>query len=112
MLYDLNNVNEVNGSYLVTALNIAFERYQAGEPDRACPLVNPARLISHDTIEMETQQAGFRFEITFNDYSAQLVAYGPDNGADIIVAGAIENAQMDFENEFANGCLQAIKKWW
>ena len=113
MMYDLNNVNEVNGSYLVTALNIAFERYQTGEPDRECPLVNPAHLTGPDTIKMDTQQAGFKFEIAFNDYSAQLVAYDPDNDdVEIIAAGAIENDQMDFENEFANGCLKAIMKWW
>lgn len=113
MLYDMNSISEVNPAYLVTSLNNTFKTYQSGEPDRACPLVNKAWQSSDNTITMNTQEAALSFEIEFNDYSASLSVYDPElDTTTVLLAGAIENGQNDFEEEFANGCLLAIMAWW
>ena len=113
MLYDKDAIYEINGSELVDSLNEAFKDYQQGEPDRAVPLVKEARFTNYDKITMTTKEAGIIFEITFNDYYAELVAnMQEDKTTELILAGAIENGQFDFEDEFAKGCVKAIKEWW
>jgi len=108
MIYNLNKICTVNGSYLTDELNEAFKPWQTGEPDRKVPLVYPGKQVDPDNIVIDTQEAGVKFLVEFNEYSAQLM----DSDYNVICAGSIDNGEIDFEHEFAAACVKAIKEWW
>ena len=108
MIYNLDDICTINGSYLTDELNEVFKPWQTGEPDREIPLMEKAVQTDPETIEMNTQE-GSKLWIEYNDYSAQLVA-GDD--CRVLCAGSIDNGGIDFEHEFALACVHAIKKWW
>lgn len=107
MIYNLYKICTVNGSYLTDELNDAFKPWQTGEPDREVPLMEKAKQVDPETIQMNTQE-GSKLWIEYNDYSAQLVA-GDD--CQVLCAGAIDSEEIDFEHEFALACVKAIKEW-
>lgn len=96
MIYNVDKLCTVNGSYLKDELNEAFKPWQT-------------KVVQTDpeTIEMNTQE-GNKFLVEFNEYSAQLM----DSDYNVICAGAIDNGGIDFEHEFATACVKAIKEWW
>ena len=113
MIYNLDDINEINGAYLVKELDKAFKPWQSGEPDRGVPLVVSPKQKGIHEIEMRTIEAGYVFTIYFDEYSAQLVASDLDgNQVEVVCAGSIENGQDDFETEFSLACVKAIKAWW
>jgi len=108
MIYNVDKVCTVNGSYLKDKLNEAFKPWQTGEPDREVPLMEKAKQVGPETIEMNTQE-GSKIWVEFNEYSAQLLA-GDD--CRVLCAGSIDNGGIYFEHEFAAACVKAIKEWW
>lgn len=108
MIYNVDDICMVNGSYLTDELNEVFKPWQTGEPDRDLPLMEKAAQVDHEIIEMNTQ-AGIRLWVEYNDYSAQLLA-GDD--CELLCAGSIDNGGIYFEHEFALACVKAIKEWW
>lgn len=108
MIYNVDDICTVNGSYLTDELNEVFKPWQTGEPDREIPVMEKAVQTDPETIEMNTQW-GSKLWIEYNDYSAQLIA-GDD--CEVLCAGSIDNGGIDFEHEFALACLHAIKEWY
>ena len=108
MIYNVDDICMVNGSYLTDELNEVFKPWQTGEPDREVPVMEKAVQTDPETIEMNTQE-GIKFWVEFSDYSAQLLA-GDD--CELLCAGSVDNGGIDFEHEFALACVHAIKEWW
>ena len=108
MIYNVDDICTVNGDYLKDELNEAFKPWQTGEPDREVPLMEKAKQVDPDNIVIDTQEAGVKFLVEFNEYSAQLM----DSDYNVICAGSIDNGGIDFEHEFALACVKAIKEWW
>lgn len=97
MIYNVDKICTVNGSYLTDELNEAFKPWQTKVVQ-----TDP------DNIVIDTQEAGVKFLVEFNEYSAQLM----DSDYNVICAGSIDNGGIDFEHEFALACVKAIKEWW
>lgn len=116
MLINPSNVTEVNGSFLLDSLDEAFTPWQSGEPDRRIPLVFKPRWINDHIILISTQEASIVFYVTFDDYSARLVATNDDKARpedlEPILVGMVGQNQDDFEEAFADGCISAIAQWW
>ena len=108
MIYNLGKICTINGGYLEDKLNEAFKPWQTGEPDRDLPLMEKAKQVGPETIQMNTQE-GSKLWVEYNYFSAQLLA---GNDCRVLCAGSIDEGEIDFEHEFALACVHAIKEWW